>query len=208
MSDPRSELIEICRLVYGRRLTDSAGGNMSVRSDGLVYMTPRYSGSKRRWQLKPEEFIVTTEAGEVQEGEGELSRESKMHLAIYRAFPEAGAVVHAHPFHVMVFASAERPIPPTSEQTDKFGEIELTDQVKAHSQALADAVVVALDRKRENLAKNAIACLIPRHGIVCVGRDLSDAYDCLERIEGSAHILIARAALECLDYHRHPEHRD
>jgi len=201
-------MMEICRLIYERRLSDSAGGNVSVRSGDRIYITPRYSGSRRRWQLKREEFLVLDSEGHVLEGIGEISREFRVHLAIYRAFPEAGAVIHAHPYHAMVFASAMRPIPPTSEQTDKFGVIELTDPARAHTQDLANSVVETLAKEHEKLSKHAIACLIPRHGIVCVGRDLDEAYDCLERLDGSAHILIARAALECLDHHRNPKHRD
>jgi ribulose-5-phosphate 4-epimerase/fuculose-1-phosphate aldolase len=34
------------------------------------------------------------------------------------------------------------------------------------------------------------------HGVVTVGRDLADAYDTLERLEWSAHILLSRGVLD------------
>jgi L-fuculose-phosphate aldolase len=196
MTDPRPRLCEIARLAYDRRLLDSAGGNFSVRFEDRIYCTPRYSGSKRQWRLSPEEIVVLDLEGRKQEGAGEISREARMHVAIYQAFPEVGGVCHAHPQNVLVFASLRRPIPPTSEQTEKYGVIELAEEAPAHSEALAKTVVDTLARKREKLAKHAIACLLPYHGITVAGRDLEDAYDALERIDGSCYILIGRAALE------------
>ncbi len=196
MTDPRIHLCELAGLAYNRRLLDSAGGNFSARVGDRMYCTPRYAGSKRQWRVRPEEIVVMDLEGRKLDGEGELSREIRMHMGIYRAFPEAGGVCHAHPYNVLVFASLRRPIPPTSEQTEKYGVIEMCEEQPAHSPDLARAVVEALARKQPLLAKHAIACLIPYHGITVAGRDLDDAYDALERIDGSAHILIGRAALE------------
>ncbi len=199
MSDPRQHLCEMTALAFGRRLLDNAGGNFSAREDDRIYCTPRYAGSKRHWQLRPDEIIVADMDGRKLEGEGELSREFKMHLGIYRAFPEANGICHAHAQNVMVFANLHRRIPPTSEQTRKYGVIELAEEQPAHSEELARTVVETLGRRRDRLAKNAIACLLPYHGITVVGRDLDDAYDALERIDGSCYILIARAALLAAD---------
>lgn len=199
MTDPRSHLCEIARLAYDRRLLDSAGGNLSARVGDRLYATPRYSGSKRRWQLTPEDILVLDMEGHILEGAGELSREFQMHHGIYRAFPEAGGVFHAHPQNVLLFANMRRPIPPTSEQTEKYGVIELTEEQPAHSAELARTVVETLARKREKLARHAIACLLPYHGITVAGRDLADAYDALERIDTSCRILAARATFELLE---------
>jgi L-fuculose-phosphate aldolase len=196
----RRQIADLARLIYDRRLTDSAGGNLSQRAaDGNLYMTPRYCGSRRQWQLNPEDVVCVSPQGELLSGDGELSRETQMHLAIYAQFPECGGVCHAHPYHILVFASAERPLPPTSEQTDKYGTIPLARFAKAHSGDLAQSVVEALLPQREKLQKHAIACLLRRHGITIAGRDLNDAYDALERLDGSAKIWIDRAALTVAD---------
>ncbi len=196
----RAQIAEIGRFIYDRRLSDSAGGNISQRaSDGNIYMSPRYCGSRLRWQLAPEHIICVSPEGKLREGEGELSREVRMHLAIYKHFPECNGVCHAHPYHLLVFACAERPLPPTSEQTEKYGTIPLARFASAHSSELADYVIEALLPQREKLQKHAIACLLPRHGITVAGRDLSDAYDALERLDGSAKIWIDRAALAAAD---------
>jgi L-fuculose-phosphate aldolase len=192
----RAHLAEIARLIYDRRLSDSAGGNISQRAaDGNIYMSPRYTGSRLHWRLLPEDIICVSPTGELLEGDGELSREFRMHLAIYEEFPECNGICHAHPHNILVFASAERPLPPTSEQTDKYGTIPLTRFAKAHSNDLAESVLEALKPQRDKLKQHAIACLLPRHGVTVAGRDLNDAYDALERLDGSAKIWIDRAAL-------------
>src|SRR5215211_6204913 len=48
----RKKIAETGRLVFERHLTDAAGGNISVRVGEDVCITPRYSGSKRHWQLQ------------------------------------------------------------------------------------------------------------------------------------------------------------
>lgn len=196
----RQLIADIGRLMYDRRLTDSAGGNLSARaSDGDIYMTPRYSGSRLRWRLRPDHVVRVSPSGELLEGDGEVSREFRMHLAIYARFAECGGICHAHPHHLLVFASAERPLPPASEQTDKYGTIPLTRKARAHTEDLADVVVEALVPQSAHLTKQAIACLLPRHGITVAGATLADAYDALERLDGSAKIWIDRAALFTAD---------
>jgi L-fuculose-phosphate aldolase len=77
--------------MFERRLTDMAGGNLSARAGETLYITPRYAGSRQHWQLTAAEIL----SGPV-EGDGlqtpTLLREGQAHLAIYRAFPEVGAV--------------------------------------------------------------------------------------------------------------------
>src|SRR5262245_55489950 len=103
--DIRERMAAICRLAYERHLLDSAGGNLTVREGEWVYMSPRYAGQRRQWQLNAEDFLVVDLDGNLLAGSGEISRETAVHLAAYRAFPEAGCVFHAHASNVMVFVS-------------------------------------------------------------------------------------------------------
>ena len=188
---PSSELIRhliaICHMIYARRLSDSAGGNVSVRTDGLIYCSPRYMGSKYRWSIQPEQVSVLNHNLEIMQGPDVLSRESKAHFAIYDAFPNVGSVIHAHPHDIMVFAAARRTIPPLLEYTRKFGPIRPIEPTPAHSSALAERVVERLNQQGNDFAKHGGAVLLPYHGIIVAGRDLDDAYDTLERIERAAH---------------------
>jgi len=186
MYDPKSHLIEIATLIYSRFLTDSAGGNVSVRHDGRIYVSPRYMASKYHYVIRPEQISVLDEGHNVIEGPSDLSREVRMHLAVYAAFPEVGSVVHAHPRWLMVYAAAGRTMKPVLEYTDKFGDVECIPETPAHSQQLAEHVVAMAMRRRDQLEKVGIGVLLPRHGIAVLGHDLDNAFDTLERLESNA----------------------
>lgn len=186
MSDIRAKLARTCRRMYERHLTDSAGGNVSAREGDTIHITPRYAGSKRQWDLTEEDLIALPAANPDPQADPRLSREVRVHLALYRDLPLCGAVIHAHPQHVQVFVSRGIPIPPATEQTDKFGVIGFVKAAPAHSAELAEAVAAGLREKAHLLEKHGAAVLAPRHGIFVVGRDLDDAYDTLERLDNSA----------------------
>ena len=88
--------------------------------------------------------------------------------------------------------AAGKPIEPVLEATEKFGVINLTQYAPSHSPELGGYVVVGLLSKRGNIAANAAATLIPRHGIVVVSASLASALDALERIDWNAWCLLAR----------------
>jgi len=200
MSDPREAMVELARLIYARQLSDSAGGNVSVRSQGRIYITPRFMGSRYRWSITPDLIsVLDAETHEVLEGPGDFSREAKAHLALYRAFPEAGSVIHAHPFYIQVFACANRPLPAVTEYTHKFGTIPCIPPVKAHTQALADSVVETLLPRRAEFASHGLAALLAYHGIIVMGHDLDEAYDVLERMEVNARCTLLGALLRSIE---------
>lgn len=188
MPEIRERMAAICRLAYDRRLLDSAGGNLTVREGDRIYMSPRFAGSKRQWQLGAEDFLVVDLEGKILAGHGEISRETAVHLATYRAFEEVGCVFHAHPFHIMVYVANGIPLPPASEQTDKYGTIGFCDWAPAHSPELARNVVAAFRPQRAELTQNPIATLVPRHGIFIAGTGLDTTYDALERLDRAAFI--------------------
>ena len=197
-NNPRPHMIAICRLIYARQLSDSAGGNVSIRVGERIYVTPRYMGSKHRWNIGPELISVLDLEGRVLEGPEVLSRESRLHLVLYQTMPRVGAVIHAHPRFIMSFACAGLPLEPTTEYTRKFGTIGLIAEAPAGSPELAQRVVEALLPQREELARHALAVMLPYHGIVVAGRDLDDAYDTLERLAVSARVSIYQRILESM----------
>lgn len=196
MREIREQMARLCRLAYAKELLDSAGGNMTVKVPGGVLSSARYMGSQRQWQVDPEDFLLVDMEGNKLEGAGDISRETLMHLSIYKAFPKAGAVIHTHSKNIQVFVSAGIPIPPMTEQTDKFGPIGFTKPAPQHTQELGDVVVEALKPKVADLEKHAIAVLMPRHGSCIVATDLDGAYDALERIDRSAYYALMARLLE------------
>ncbi|HLF75126.1 MAG TPA: ribose 5-phosphate isomerase B [Anaerolineales bacterium] len=190
LSQTRMKIAETGRLVFARHLTDAAGGNISVRVGDLVCITPRYSGSRRHWQLQPEQVLVSDLSGNRLEGDGEISREAKVHFRLYQEFPDAACVLHSHARNVMPFVAAGQPIEPVLEATLKFGTIPVTRFAPAHSERLADAIVEMVRGKDEYIRKYAAAVIAPWHGLFVVGRDIDAAFDLTERIDTNAYCIL------------------
>jgi L-fuculose-phosphate aldolase len=186
-------------MLFDRHLTDAAGGNISVRVNEWVCLTPRYSGQKKQWHLSADDVLVLDAHGNRVPGfadnGGALSRESQVHLGLLNTFAAGQAVIHAHPRHVLVFCAARKPIAPVLEATQKFGAIKVTEFAPAHSADLAKHVIAGLRGQEERIRKNAAAVLAPWHGIFCIGKDIEAAFDAVERIDTNAHVLLMGAAL-------------
>ena len=191
LSQTRRKIAETGRMVFDRHLTDAAGGNISVRmGEDLVCITPRYSGSKRHWQLQPNQVLVSDMSGNKLDGDGDVSRESKVHYRLYQEFPDAKAVLHSHARNAMVFVSSGQPIEPVLEATLKFDTIPVTRFAPAHSEKLADAIAEAMQGKDEYIRKYATAVIAPWHGLFVVGKDLDAAFDLTERIDTNAYCIL------------------
>src|SRR3569833_1383073 len=193
MEDPRVHLARIGKLAYDRKFLDAAGGNITTRFGDRVYMSRSYAGGHHQWNLRPDDILVLDLEGNVLAGEGEFSREGAVHMACYHEFPEAGCVFHAHSLNIMPFVATGTPIPPMSEQTDKYGPIGFCEWAATHTAQLAVNVVAALKPLAHELTKHPIATMIPRHGIFVVVTDLNTTFDTLERTDRYAYIaLMAR----------------
>ena len=61
--------------------------------------------------LTPEQLVVMDLDGNKVEGDLNPSSDTKTHLALYRAFPALGGIVHTHSTHAVAFAQARRDLP-------------------------------------------------------------------------------------------------
>ena len=190
----RAHIARIGALLFERRLTDAAGGNISALAGDVVCMSPTRSGSQRQWQLKPEDVLVVDLDGNILEGEGGLSRETNVHFRLYQTFSEVGtAVIHAHPRNIMPFCAMAVSMPPVLEANLKFGEVPCVDYAPAHSVKLAENVVDALEGYEGRIQTQAAGVIAPWHGIFLIGKDLDAAFDAVERFDTNARsILMAR----------------
>ncbi|NMB89406.1 MAG: hypothetical protein GYA17_13690 [Chloroflexi bacterium] len=191
----RVKLAELGRVIFERRLTDTAGGNLSARVGDLVCITPRYAGSKYNWQLRPEQVLVTDLDGNKLEGDGDISREAKAHMALYKAFPDGNSVFHVHAQNVLVFCAACQPIYPVLESTLKFGEVKVCEYAPAHSPQLAENIVAVVRGQEARIKTQAAAVIAPWHGLFVLGKDVEAAYDAAERIELNARCILQGQAL-------------
>src|SRR5688572_25383862 len=92
----RETLVEVGRDLYTHGLVSSHGGNLSLRrpaGGALITATGAMLG-----HLDASRLVAVDEGGlAVQPARAAPSSNTAIHLAIYRAHPQARAVLHAHP---------------------------------------------------------------------------------------------------------------
>lgn len=196
-----AQIVRLGKLMFDLRLTDIAGGNISARQGDHLYITPTGAGQKWLWDLSPTDILRCPIHTDELLQHPLHSNESISHLAIYRAIPEAGAAIHAHPFHLGPFLAAGIGPKPLVLEAILYGELEFIPDMPLYAPEQGAAVVEKLAPRRELIARKAAAVLMPRHGIFIAGRDLLSCLDCLERIDKSAwtHVaarLVAPSLLE------------
>lgn len=192
----RQHLARIGALLFERRLVDAAGGNISAKIGNLICLSPRYAGNQHQWQLRPQQVLVIDMQGVIIAGEGQLSRESRVHLRLYEEFGSSGtAVIHAHPHNVMVFAALAQPMPPVLEANLKFGTVKVADFAPAHGAQLAENIVNALRGEEARIQKHAAGVIAPWHGLFLMGKDLNAAFDAVERFDTNAYCLLMARGL-------------
>ena len=192
----RNQIAQAGNILFTRHLTDLTGGNVSVRVDDKIYMTPTLAGKSFHWDLWPEQILTLDLEGKYIAGDGKISREAKVHILLLNEFfPEGTAVVHSHARNVLVFCAAEKPMPPVLSATRKFGHIPQCVDAASGTDALAENVAEEI-RKQSDWVKNGSAVVMaPRHGLFVISKDISTGLETTERIDTNAYCLLAGAPL-------------
>jgi methylthioribulose-1-phosphate dehydratase len=91
------ELVTVAKACYDRGWSHGTAGNFSLRGQaGIVWQSP---SGLNKGALNPAHFIAVdlATAAPISPQSARPSQEMPVHLGIYRAVPEAMAVVHTHP---------------------------------------------------------------------------------------------------------------
>lgn len=179
----RKELAQICRQMYEKNFISSTDGNVSVRyHPERLLITP--SGVHKGF-LKPELMIVTDLKGKKISGGGRASQEILMHLKVYEERQDISAVVHAHPIFCIAHTLAGLDLGKDHlpEVVLSVGEIPVVPYTTPTSYEVPERI-------REFIRKHD-ALILDRHGVLCLGKDLWDAFNKLERMEHVAQVMFA-----------------
>ena len=156
---------------YAKRLRPDGlvvltAGNISVRAGDLVAITP---GSYDYDRLTPERICVVHLDGTVAEARLTPSSELPMHLAVYRAAPEARAVVHTHASYASALSTVVDELPALHYLIAQLGgPVRVAPYATFGSEELAANVASALEGRT--------AALLGNHGTVAFGETLEEAY--------------------------------
>lgn len=176
----RRQMIQFGRLCYERHLLVAMDGNLSARlPDGNILCTQ--AGCHKGF-LEDEHLVVIDRQGKKLRGKGKPTSEMAMHLACYDERPDCLAVVHAHPPIAIAFTIANvsmaRCVLPEVVLT--LGTVPTVEYETTGTQTLADRI--------RPYVRTHDAILMDRHGAVCLGSDLMEAFCRLETLEHTALI--------------------
>ncbi|HUE96796.1 MAG TPA: class II aldolase/adducin family protein [Longimicrobiaceae bacterium] len=185
MSTP--ELARLCEIgdqLYARGDAFGATGNLSVRVDDEVWITPT---GRSLQGLGPDRLArIDLEGGTL--GENRPSKEYPFHLACYRARSDVRAIVHLHAPHTVAVSclAALDPVEPIPALTPYYvmrvAPLAVVPYHRPGSEHLAAAVGEAVLEHDCMLLRN--------HGSICTGRNVGEALDRAIELEETARLFL------------------
>lgn len=177
----KESIIAAGKTMVKTAMTVGTWGNLSCRIDeGTLAITP--SGMPYE-NLKPENVVVTDLEGNIIDSDLSPSSELALHIAIYKEFPEAGAVVHTHSTYASVLAVCRKTLPPIIEDLAQItgGTVRCSKYAFPGTEELGRNVLVAMEGHRR-------AAIIANHGAVAWGSTMKEALIAAEVLEKAAKI--------------------
>lgn len=178
----RQQVVDFGHRMWLRGLCAGNEGNISVRiGPEEVICTPTLVS---KGFMKAEELCKVDLTGRQLSGVRKRTSEVLLHLEIYKARPELGAVVHSHAPYLSAFAIARRNVPAcyTAEMASTIGEIPFADYAKPGTPQVAQSILKYVD--------TAKAVLLANHGVVCWAKTLEEAYFIMEVAESYCKMIL------------------
>ena len=181
----REALVATARQLDALGLNRGTAGNVSVRragadADGYL-ITPT---GMPPTSIRAADVVAMPIDGDapVDAASRRPSSEWRFHRDLYRARRDAGAIVHTHSPFATTLACLGRDIPPFHYMVARAGgrDIRCAAYATFGTQALSDAAVAAMSDRR--------ACLLARHGMIALGRDLDAALALAVEVESLAEV--------------------
>ena len=174
----RSAIIATALGMNAAGINRGKSGNVSARIDGGFLITP--SGLPYA-ETTTNDIVAVDEAG-IASGTRKPSSEWRFHRDIYRARPQAAAIVHAHSPFATTLACLDRGIPAFHYMIAMAGgnDIRCAPYATFGTQELSDAALSALDGRK--------ACLLSHHGMIAIGESLDKALALAVEVETLAEM--------------------
>jgi len=177
----RTDLVNICHVMYQKGFIASSEGNASVRlGPDRILITTR---GVHKGFLRVEQLIETDLDGKAVSAKHAPSSEIALHLAAYREREDIAAVIHAHPTTAIACTLADISLADGTlpEVVTALGAIPTVPYVTPGTREAGEAICPFI--------RQFDALMLARHGSVTVGETLQEAYSKLEMLEHAAQIL-------------------
>ena len=177
----KEEVLQANLLLPKHGLVTFTWGNVSGidRDKGLVVIKPsgvEYDG------MSADDMVVVDLDGNRVEGKWKPSSDTATHVALYKAFPALGGIVHTHSRWATSFAQAGRGIPAfgTTQGDYFYGEIPCTrkmtpEEIAGEYERETGNVIIETFVKRGIEAADVPAVLVYSHGPFAWGTDAMNA---------------------------------
>ena len=175
----RAEIVAAAQQMHRLGLVAGSSGNLSARADDRVLVTP----SRLPYtEMREDDLVTLSLAGEVLEGDREPSSERRVHLAVYAARPEVAAIVHTHSVHATAWSFLGEPLDTGTQELAVVlgGPLRTATDAPSGTDAIASAAVAALEGRR--------AALLARHGVLGLGESPARALDVCVMVEHQAEL--------------------
>ena len=183
----RAQVAQVARRMHARGWVANHDGNVSARAGRDRFLITPTATSKA--EVDEASLVVVDGGGARVEGLRKPPGETALHLAAYRARPDASAVLHAHPPYATAFGAARAPLEPVClpEAVVSLGQVPLAPFALPGSPQAIEAVA--------RCASEADAMLLPGNGVLTLGPDPSVCFLRMELVEHLAQILHHARAL-------------
>jgi L-fuculose-phosphate aldolase len=181
INDIGKRIAEAGKRLYEHGLIVGTSGNISARIPATDTFLIKPSGAHLGF-LKPEQLVLVDLEGNKVRGDADVSVETPMHAAIYKARNDAQAVVHTHPTTATAFGIAGIEILPL--QIEMFMRFPQGVPIVPFKLPGSTALAKAIQKK----IKHFQAVILENHGIVTVGSTIEETCDINEMIEEAAKV--------------------
>jgi L-fuculose-phosphate aldolase len=179
-------MVSFCLRLQAQGLVIGTWGNVSVRVDGGLIVTP----SKVPYEkMRPRDMVTLSLGGGILEGDRLPTSEADIHRALYNLRDDIGAAIHTHSPYATAVACLHRSIPPFVEDLAQIvgGPVNCTPYVPGgQHEEIAEATVRTIG--------DSDAVLLANHGPVCCGRDLEECFVTCQVVEKAARMMLAAAS--------------
>lgn len=172
----------VAHSLFERGKTSGSSANISFRYGDYIYIS---ASGTCFGTLSRSDFAQLNLSGQ-QIGKTKPSKEWPLHVTLYEKSPDVGAIIHTHSLYSILWSmvpdltEADCIPPHTPYLSMKLGAVGIIPYEAPGSEALFSAF-----RQR---VQDSDGYLLMRHGPVVPGKDIMDAFYCLEELEESAHV--------------------